>query len=338
MNEPRTQAGFALVEALVALLILSVGILALAQLQTRMAQHSVLARQQVQAMVWAQERVEPWRAATDQQFDAIASGHDSATSEPGEPTRFERRWQVAAVGDAKTVQVQVQWVGRDGRDHSVQLRSLLLPGDGLRAALLMSPLSPAQTQLGAEGRPSAVPAHAAPIAGSPRWQRVQAPGLPGEGGAWLVIDARSGDVAYRCTSAPSSEAALSACLAVAARLISGAVHVGSGIALDATALALPDARMAPCTQTPAVETPQAFGFVCLAPVRDHDQSARTPPVWSGRLQFTARSNSGDAVQVCRYAHNASQSDGRYVDVAQTLFHQNHVLVTSACPAGTNPQR
>lgn len=337
MSKPRPQTGFALVEALVALLILSVGILALAQLQTRMAQHSALARQQVQAMALAQERVEQWRAATDQQFDAIASGHDSAASQPGEPTGFERQWQVAVVGEAKTVQVQVQWAGRDGRDQSVHLRSLLLPGDGLRAALLMSPLSPAQTQLGAEGRPAAVPAQAMPIAGSPRWQRLQAPSLPGEGGAWLVIDARSGDVAYRCSSAPSSEAALSACLAVAARMVSGTVHVGSGVALSATALALPDASMAPCTQTPAAQTPQAFAFTCLAPVHDHDRSARTPPVWSGRLQFTTRSNSGDAVQVCRYAHNASQSDGRYVDVAQTLLHQNHVLATSPCPPGTVAQ-
>jgi type IV pilus modification protein PilV len=341
MSEQRRQIGFALVEALVALLILSLGILALAQLQSRMAQHSALARQQVQAMAFAQERVEQWRAATDQQFEAIAPGQDHAASGPGEGTSFERRWQVAATGAGagatKTMQVQVQWAGRDGQDQEVQLRSLMLPNDGLRAALLMSPLSPAQTQLGADGRPAAVLPHAVPIAGSSRWQRMQVPGLAGDGGAWMVFDARSGDVAYRCSAVPSSEAALSACLALAARAMHGTVHLGPTITLAATTLLLADASVAPCVHAPVPGLPQAFGFLCLVPVQDHDGSARTPPVWSGRLQFSARSSIGDAVQVCRYAHNASQTDGQYVNVAQTLFHQNHVLVTQDCPAGTHRQ-
>ncbi len=333
----KQQGGVALVEALVALFILAVGILALAQLQSRMVQHSALARQQVQAMAWAQERVEHWRATTGQRFETIVAGHDSAASQAGEPTRFERQWQAAAMGEAKAVQVTVQWPGRDGQDQSVQLRSLIAPTDGLRAALLMSPLSAAHSQLGAEGRPAVVPPQTAPIPSSSRWQRLQVPGLPGEGGAWLVFDVRSGGVAYRCSSAPGSEAALSMCLVVAARPIGGTVQVGSAITLTATALTLADTSAAPCVQTQATGVPQAFDFLCLAPVLDHDRSVRTPMVWSGRLQFTAHSTTGDAVQVCRYAHNASQNDGRYVDVAHTLFHQNHVLVAQACPQGTNRQ-
>jgi type IV pilus assembly protein PilV len=339
MNK-QTQQGFALVEALVALLILSVGILALAQMQARITQHSALARQQVHAMAWAQERLERWRAsvelqasAPERRFESIADGQDSLA---GEATRYERRWQVSLSAAAKAVQVQVQWPDRDGREQSVQLRSLIAPGDALRTALLMSPLPPSQTQLGAEGRPAGVPAHATPVPGSSRWQRVQLP-LPGEGGAWLVFDARSGDVAYRCGSAPSTEAALSACLAVSARLVSGTVQLGAAITLTATTLMLADAGIAPCAQEPAAGIARAVGFVCLAPVQDHDRSTRTLPVWSGRLHFAARSGAGEPVRVCRYAHNASQTDGRYVDVDHTLLHQNHLLSTEACPAGTTQQ-
>lgn len=339
MNK-QAQQGFALVEALVALLILSVGILALAQLQARITQHSALARQQVQATAWAQERVERWRAgaelqasAPEQRFEAIVNGQDSPA---GDAATYERRWQVSSLAAAKAVAVQVQWSDREGRDQSVLLRSLIAPNDALRTALLMSPLSPAQTQLGAEGRPTAIPPQAMPIAGSSRWHRLQLP-LPADGGAWLVFDARSGDVAYRCGSAPSSEAALSACVAMAARLISGTAQLDSGISLTATTLALADASTAPCAQEPVSGLSRAVIFVCLAPVQDHDRSSRTLPVWSGRLQFAARSGAGEPVRVCRYAHNASQADGRYVDVDRPLLHQNHVLTAEACPAGTTQQ-
>lgn len=341
----QVQRGFALVEALVALLILTVGILALAHMQAHLSRHSAHAREQAQAITLAQELVERWRAGAERRtptagsgFATIASGQDRVD---GGAAAYARRWEVDDVAGAKAVVVQLQWPDRAGRDQLVQLRTLIAPGDALRSSLLMSPLSPAQAQLGAEGRPVSVPLHATPLAGSSRWFRQQV-SLPGEGGPWLVFDARTGDVAYRCIGMPGSEADLSSCLAVAARLISGTVLLGADVSLAATRLALTDSAATACAQTALPATtpgsPRAVAFVCLAPVRDHDHSAHTAAVWSGRLEFSAHNSIGEAARVCRYAHNASQSDGRYVDVHNTLLHQNHHLSTQDCPAGTAEQR
>jgi Tfp pilus assembly protein PilV len=314
MSERRLHhGGFALAEALVALLILSLGLLALMQMQSQLALHSAVARDQALAASWAQQTLEQVRAASQPE----ASGQDEPA--PGR----QRRWQRV---DSE-IAVQVQWQDREGQTARLQLHSVLAPRDAERAALLMSPLSTAA--LGAEGRPVAVPPNAQRLLNS-HWQRAHQPSLPGEGGAWLVFDGRTGDVAYRCANPPADETALSECLAVAARFLHGSVVVDGDITLRDLNVLLDQGGTAPCAR---VNEGGVVRFSCMVPIADHDQRPRTPPTWSGRLQWSA----GTGVTVCRHAHNASSADGQYTHVAHTLFHQNHVLSsTQGCPPGTQP--
>jgi Tfp pilus assembly protein PilV len=102
-----------LAEALVALLILSLGLLALMQMQSQLALHSAVARDQALAASWAQQTLEQVRAASQPE----ASGQDEPA--PGR----QRRWQRV---DSE-IAVQVQWQDREGQTARLQLHSVLAP-------------------------------------------------------------------------------------------------------------------------------------------------------------------------------------------------------------------
>jgi Tfp pilus assembly protein PilV len=322
MTELHTrQQGMALAEALVALVIVSLGLLALVQMQLHISHHSSVARDHARAAGSAQEVMERSRAAAQ----ALADGRDEPQPDLARAWRSERHHRDTVL------RVHTQWTDREGTSTQLQLRSVIAPQDTERAALLMSPLSEQQAVLGAEGGPLQLPESAQRLSPTSVWHRWHPPQQASDGGAWWVIDGRTGQVALRCVAAPANDPVLSddsVCSKAAALFIHGTVTLAAGVELTSVALQLDGVGAALCMQQ---RIAAQVRFSCLAPVHDHDRSPRTAPVWSGRLQFGA---SASGVSVCRYAHNASSVSGQYTHVAHTLFHQNHVLSREGCPEGT----
>jgi len=103
----RSTRGVALIDALVALAVLAIGLLALAQFQGGMLASSSLSKARSEAVQLAEDKIEELRnLAVVGQYTAIASGNDAAAI-PGINTSFTRSWQVT--GTPKEVLVTVAW-------------------------------------------------------------------------------------------------------------------------------------------------------------------------------------------------------------------------------------
>jgi type II secretory pathway pseudopilin PulG len=144
----RRQTGFTLVEALIALLVMAFGMLAIAGLQVTMSRNSDLAKQRSEAVRLAQLKIEELRS-----FDGLAAGSgtwtytDNVVSNPvgtpevitaGSNTTFTRAWSVlrsdgvtAATGSdlEKWINVSVVWDDRVGQSQRVTLNSVIARND-----------------------------------------------------------------------------------------------------------------------------------------------------------------------------------------------------------------
>src|SRR6476661_4549715 len=111
----KIQQGFALIEALVAMLILSFGMLAIAGFQTALSLNSDVAKQRTEATRLAQPKLEERRAFEDLAAYStnMASGSDDIPSGGG----FSRSWAVTgATGpdSGRQIVVTVNWTDRAG--------------------------------------------------------------------------------------------------------------------------------------------------------------------------------------------------------------------------------
>ena len=128
--------GFTLIEALVALLVLSFGMLAIASFQVTLTRSSDLAKQRTEATRLAQQKMERLRAYA-QVASSTATPHvfnytdDLVTSTAPEVfasnATFSRTWTVTpnASNTEKWINVNVSWADRAGQPQSVQLLSVI---------------------------------------------------------------------------------------------------------------------------------------------------------------------------------------------------------------------
>jgi type IV pilus modification protein PilV len=133
----RRHAGFTLIEALIAMLVLAFGLLAVAGLQTTLAHNSDVAKQRTEATRLAQAKIEDLRAF--QQLPAasgipayadIANGNDAPATTTN--TSFARTWTVTNDPPAltqKLLRVSVDWVDRQGQPQNVLLSSVISKSD-----------------------------------------------------------------------------------------------------------------------------------------------------------------------------------------------------------------
>lgn len=170
-------AGFSLIEVLIAVVVLSVGLLALAALQARLARAGAESKNQSVALTLAEEQFENYRSFLDRSgYDAIGNVNplvENNISVQGASATFNRRTTVtrfvwgctnpadrstcdfrqAAVGasdpqvpEYKRVDIRVEWTGAEGVASSVNISNVIssaLPSD---AALTLR--EPAQSNLG----------------------------------------------------------------------------------------------------------------------------------------------------------------------------------------------
>ncbi|MEO6030713.1 MAG: hypothetical protein ABIP61_02230 [Burkholderiaceae bacterium] len=198
----RHQRGTTLVEALIAFLVLSLGMLAVARVQAQFRIEADIARQRSEAVRLAQEDIETLRAFSvlaaasgAHAWADIASASSVVDSSSGyaSNTRYTVARDIDAVTlpNAKTLRVAVHWADRGGAAQQVVLNSIISGSDpALAGALAIAPGDP----VAAFGRSPRIPRAAKDLGdGRSALKPVSA------GTAALVFDNRSGLVIGRCT-------------------------------------------------------------------------------------------------------------------------------------------
>lgn len=348
--------GFTLIEALIALAVMSVGMLALTGLHVGLSRHADLARQRTEATQLAQSRLEDLRS-----FDRVgaASGHPSYAALAGgqdlpaiaSNTRYERRWTIDGDADARErrVEVRVDWTDRSGDRASVRLLSLIARSDPADGGSFGLPLPQSDHFMRPRDRALDIPFEATPLEGSNRG-RSTLPWL-GASGGHLVFDDALGTVTATCAAAPGNDTDIAAsCTPLPAHLLRGDLR-GDWLAAvtDVTVTDAQHLLAAPeCVVGDAVDHNDHRTIIglrhyrCLMRAADHDSNPGTPRAWSGRSVVLPAPAAGHSV--CRDTPDAATTDNDrhpavYTLVARSLQHQNFLLLSAgACPAGTAPHQ
>ena len=122
---PRAQRGTSLLEALIAFLVLSLGMVSIARVQGHLRLDADVARQRTEAVRLAQQDMETLRSELT--FSAIASASRSANT--GTAYAIERRITATGMPHAKAASITVRWVDRSGVAQQVALHSVIAGTD-----------------------------------------------------------------------------------------------------------------------------------------------------------------------------------------------------------------
>lgn len=119
----RSEAGFTLVEVLVALAIMSVGLIGILALQRGAVSASGYSRRATEAAILAEDKLEELR--TTPLLVADDADRVDAAGVPTELGPFDRAWSIAAPDAAglSTITVAVSWNESDGA-HTLTFRTL----------------------------------------------------------------------------------------------------------------------------------------------------------------------------------------------------------------------
>lgn len=365
----RHQHGISLIEALIALLVLSLGMLTVSQLQGHLRLGSDIARQRTEAVRLGQEDVEALRAysvlaasGAAQSWAGITSASRSVDASTGYATHT--RYTVAReIVDnnalaAKTAAVTVHWNDRDGEAQKIVLTTVIAAHDPAHGGVLA--LAPSGVHAkGASSRSTRVPLFAKDLGDGRSVMKPTSTGTTA-----LVFDNVSGTVTARCTGINPATTTrdltptdLTACAAISAQLLSGSVRFSQTAPPDASrgndaplalgiALALTGGTYAtaPECRSEAVQTEAGDRYVAYHCVVLPLASGR----WSGRSTVVpsgwALGTTADTRQVCRYSADLDGSGAidsneehpaTYSAVDHSLANQNFLVIAGnqTCPAG-----
>ena len=111
----KNNRGFTLLEAVMAMAIFSIGILAVGSMQLWNTKNNTTGDFTTQATMLARQKVEELKVVSD--IDDLASGNDTIGI-------FRRRWVPSDItGTLSRITVTVEWT-RQGKDHSVEIESI----------------------------------------------------------------------------------------------------------------------------------------------------------------------------------------------------------------------
>lgn len=368
----RAASGVTLVEALVALLIMSLGMVALVGLQGNMRRSADLAKQRSEAVRIGQQDLERLRAFSSlapvadlpagarSYLQLVDSVQDDAGPASNAQFQLSRAVTPATDGSGSNVTVRVNWQDRAGEQSFVELNTFIARIDPRLAGSVGLPpdLSARRMPL---SRHVAIPVAAKDL-GDGR-SAFKPPALS-SGVAW-VFNNQTGTITQRCMGFDPNTRNEAITLAdvsaycnsnVTAYLLSGHVRfsttgVPDPVAPRSPALALdmamnltsahPDPGYecfdnAPSTPNPAMT--EGVAYYCAV----YPNNAATP-IWDGRLSISGLALGGADYRVCRYSADYN-GNGRidnaehplnYTAVAGALTHQNFLVIRAAqsCPAG-----
>jgi type II secretion system protein I len=120
MNFQKKSAGFTLLEILVALIIFSIGILALTSLTVTATRTGSYGGRMTEAVTFAQDKLEELKTNS---WEKIVSGTDQETGPTG--ITYTRNWKVLEkeTRNLKTVSIRIDW--NDPAHHSISLFTVI---------------------------------------------------------------------------------------------------------------------------------------------------------------------------------------------------------------------
>jgi Tfp pilus assembly protein PilV len=367
----RRQHGISLIEALIALLVLSLGMLTVSQLQSHLRLGSDIARQRAEAVRLGQEDIEALRAysvlaasGAARSWAGITSASRNVDASTGYAThtRYTVAREIVATTAlaAKTAAVTVHWNDRDGEAQKTVLTTVIAANDPAHGGLLA--LAPSAVHAkGASSRSTRVPLLAKDLGdGRSVMKPVSTSTIA------LVFDNTSGNLTARCSGINPASATrdltltdLTACAATNAQLLSGSVRFSQASPPDAArgndaplalsiALALTGGTYAtaPECSSETVQTEAGDRYVAYHCVVVPLASGR----WSGRSTIVPSGwtigNGANDRKVCRYTADIDGSGSvdrndehpaAYSGVDHALANQNFLVIkgSETCPAG-NP--
>ena len=207
----RRQAGFAIIESLIALLIMGFGMFSLSCMQMALSRHADDARQRTEAVRMAQEKIEEFRAytgiattvlgpetvsATALNWNALTNGQDSVTRN----AVYLRSWTLNGTPEnpMRAATVRVAWTDRANAAQTVTLSTILSRTDPADSGLLGFALPPSSQRKHPKNRNPAIPIHALDLG-----NRLSALAF-GRAGQYVLLDNRSAQVVQTCTLAQES--------------------------------------------------------------------------------------------------------------------------------------
>jgi type IV pilus modification protein PilV len=344
-TSPRQSRGFTLIEALVALIVVAFGMLAMAGMQLTLSRNADLARQRGEATRLAEEMIEQLRA-----FNSIATGTgliawDSLASGTDQPTTtsnasFSRAWTVGGTNadSMRSVRVTVSWTDRAGDTPSVTLDSYIAKIDPALSGALGFPLPGNGTIKRPKNRNLNIPIQAHNIDGTGTSV------VPLSSTFAIVFSNDSGYVVKRCSQDVTTQAQITQyCTDYPAYILAGYVS-GSMSTPPATGISL--SGLSGSSSHGAVDcsfgnaTDQNSGtaisgykyYLCVI------QVASSGAAWSGTVRLTGMATGTDYT-VCRFQYatagslNANERNVQpYASVTESLDQQNYYVTTSSsCP-------
>jgi Tfp pilus assembly protein PilV len=367
-HPPRRQRGVALLEALIAFVVLSLGMLAIGRLQTHLRLDADVARQRSEAVRLAQEDIEAQRAFSvlaaapgRRSFETIASASNQVAAGAGDAANVHflltRRVEPATGLQAKDLGVRVDWTDRSGSARQVALETVVAGiAPALSGALgLAGDGAPAR---GPFGRSVRLPREAKDLGDG---RSVLKP--VSSGTVAFVFDHTSGLLTARCAGVPAATATgdlttadLGLCDARVGHLLSGVVRFSSATPPDtargndaplafAVALTLAgDVPAAPSCSVEPVSTPAGDRYAVYRCAVYPGADGR----WSGRAVLVpdgwAIGTGAGAHRVCRDSTDLDRSGAidaniehpdSYAEVDASLPNQNFLVIPTgqACPVG-----
>lgn len=350
--------GFSLIESLIALVIVSFGLLAIAGVHLKLARGEDIARQRGEATRLAQEKLEELRSFT--QLDAaagvnswggMAGATDTISNDPNAyhaNTTFTRTWQVLdSVDDAwRRVRVTVAWTDRvneeANEETTLSFNTMISKTDPFDSGALAFPLPGNTTLKRPKNRSLNIPVPATDLGDGHSAIRVTDT-------LYAVFSNDSGWVVRTCGFEITLASQLSLCPETTAYIIAGYISLSGPNAFPAD-LAINTTQITGST-----------GVTCAAPSDALDQNdisqkiagykyymcvvhvAATGDAWSGMVRLAASSlnNSATDYLVCRFQYKAKVDKPSvdnpnnvqpYTGVTDSLDNQNYLITTAnTCP-------
>jgi len=120
LNPLLKSKGFTLLEVLVALVILSFSLLALAGLMVTTTKNNASGNYVTEAATFAQDKLEELRAV---KWENLIDGNNTDQQGGSTGINYTRNWNVTTNGSLKTITINVDW--NDRTAHSIRLVSVL---------------------------------------------------------------------------------------------------------------------------------------------------------------------------------------------------------------------
>lgn len=359
-RQARPQQGFTILEALIALLVMAFGILALAGMQIMLSNNADIARQRSEATRLAQERIERMRA-----YDGIGTGAITWNALPVATETFSANTNTtftvaAAIGGVATdamrsVSVTASWTDRTGAAQQVVLNSVISQTSPTDIGDLVNPLPLNQAIKRVKNRNINIPIPAIDLGGGKSATQFDANYI-------IVYSNTTGGVVTICNpllGIPNATAAqindllnqivLPQCENITGYIVAGyvgrsgtsnvpnAVFDALGVHDDLITRTNASTYGIRCQFGNAVDQnsgatiPNFKYYLCVIPLTDPGTLAG--PTWSGTILLSGVNKTGNYV-VCRYQYTQTGLDSNernvqpYSGVNKSIDEQNYWLASS----------